>query len=751
MRAIIHLAYAIAAVPRFAFREGPLNIRSFVAGAGVLGQLLLAGALCGTSSGCGAQTPRALSASQTPINEDPHWQSYVLDVSGDYVTPKAVTVDGDPQGARNPDSLVSGAAGGATLITNKAGSTRLIVDLGLLASGYVELGVVKASGAPIRMSYSEMRESLGKEGDASTDPDDFFYRGRTLGTDDDPDGRADTFNPPTQATTLTSPALRGSERYIAITLDGPGTLTVNSVRVRQTNFRGHYDGHFLSNDEKLNRAWYASAYAVDLSTIRNTRKTPGAGWVLIDGPKRDRVVYPADLGVSGLSAYYQGAAFRDVMRNSIYLFSCLQGPDGTFPAASVIDVPCPAVAPGPPKGPPAGFGPPGEVALARLDSFTVWWVIDLADYQRYSGDRQTVAALLPIARRALQFFEKHAPEGTLWRADNYDGKLAFNWHTPDKGSGIDAYGNEAYYGALRALAQLERSVAHDDAAAKQRDARADKVRAALFEKLWDPTVGAFLLNTEDPRRNHPADANAGALWFGLLTPDQAHSVMELLHTRLNTPYGTATGEFPDDPYMTQYVSPYMLAVESVGRFRYGDDAGALNLIRTAWSHMLEVGPGTPWEEIGMSGKPVNARPGTSITTGELVDAAHAWSTAVPALSMFVLGVRPVTDGYREWAIEPHPADLRWAQGVVPIPGGSLSVRWKRGDQDSSFVLTADGPSNTSGQVAVPLLHSPRTIAMDGRIVWQNETTVGPAKAHRENDAVIFTGLTGRHTFAWAER
>lgn len=725
-----------------------MNIRSLIDSTGVIGRLLLAGALFCCSSGCGAGSPSAIAASQTPISEDPHWKSYVLNVPGDYVTPKAVTVDGDPQGAKAADSLVTGAAGGATLVTNKSGSTRLIVDLGILASGYVELGVVKASGAPIRMSYAEMKESLGKEGDASTDPDDFFYRGRTLGTDDDPDGRADVFSAPAQATTLTSPGVRGSQRYIAITLDGPGTLTINSVRVRQTNFKGRYDGHFLSSDEQLNRAWYASAYAVDLSTIRNTRTTPSAGWVLVDGPKRDRVVYPADLGVSGLSAYYQGAAFREVMRNSIYLFSCLQGADGTFPAASVVDVPCPAVDAGPPKGPPPGFGPPGEVALARLDSFTLWWVIDLADYQRYTGDHQTVAALMPVARRALQFFAQHAPEGTLWRADNYDGKLAFNWHTPDKGIGIDAYGNEAYYGALRGLAQLERSVAHDDAAAKHLDEQADKVRAALFQKLWDPTAGAFLLNTENPRRNHSADANAGALWFGLLTPDQARSVMEFLHTRLATPYGTATGEFPDDPYITRYISPYMLAVESVGRFRYGDDAGALRLIRTAWSHMLEIGPGTPWEEIGMSGKPVNARPGTSITTGELVDAAHAWSTAVPTLSMFVLGVSPLADGYREWAIAPHPADLKWAQGEVPIPGGSLSVRWKRADQDSSFVLSIDAPSGTSGQVAVPLLHSPRTIAMDGRIVWQNDKAVSPATAHRDNDAVIFTGLTGRHSFAW---
>src|SRR5262249_2878887 len=156
------------------------------------------------------------------------------------------------------------------------------------------------------------------------------------------------------------------------------------------------------------------------------------------------------------------------------------------------------------------------------------------------------------------------------------------------------------------------------------EGRAEKVRAALLEKLWDPTVGALLLNTDDPRRNHPADANAGALMFGLLTPEQARSAMEFLQKRLSTPYGTATGEFSDDPYMTRYISPYILAVESLGRFRYGDGAGALRLIRTAWPHMLREGPGTPWEEIGMTGKPVNARPGTSITTGDLVDAAHAW-------------------------------------------------------------------------------------------------------------------------------
>jgi hypothetical protein len=111
----------------------------------------------------------------------------------------------------------------------------------------------------------------------------------------------------------------------AITIDGPGTARIDFVRVRQTNYAGTRDGHFLSSDEALNRAWYASAYGVDLSTIRDTSR-----WVIVDGPKRDRVAYAGDLRVAALSAYHQGSGYREVVRDTINLFACQQAPDGTF-------------------------------------------------------------------------------------------------------------------------------------------------------------------------------------------------------------------------------------------------------------------------------------------------------------------------------------------------------------------------------------------------------------------------------------
>jgi hypothetical protein len=344
----------------------------------------------------------------------------------------------------------------------------------------------------------------------------------------------------------------------------------------------------------------------------------------------------------------------------------------------------------------------------------------------------------------MEFFPKHAPDGVLWRTDTYDDKPGFNWHPPDRAAGIDAYGNEVYYAALRAMAGLVRNPAGDNRTAKVYDARADQVRDELIRRLWDPKAGAMLLNTEDPKHDHSADANVGALRYGLLDEKQARSATTFLRTTLATPYGTATSEFDDNPYMTRFISPYLLAQQALGNFRYHDGAAALALVRTAWGHLNNSDPGTPWEQAGVDGTPG----GVGTRNGNGTDLAHAWSTAIPALTENVIGAKPTAAGYREWTVAPDPVDLRWAQADVPTPAGTLSVRWRRGAGDTSLTLTVEAPEPTRGSVAVPLLSADRTIAMDGRTVWKHGQAVGDAKAHRDGDAVVFNGLAGSHTFAW---
>jgi len=116
--------------------------------------------------------------------------------------------------------------------------------------------------------------------------------------------------------------------------------------------------------------------------------------------------------------------------------------------------------------------------------------------------------------------------------------------------------------------------------------------------------------------------------------------------------------------------------------------------------------------------------------------------------MYVLGVRPITNGFNLWTIEPQPVDLSWAQGDVPTPKGAISVRWARSEGDASFVLTVESPRGTVGRVAIPLLGADRDIAMDGKLVWTQSKPAGRLPIHREGDSVVFANIAGSHTFAW---
>src|SRR5207248_167527 len=80
----------------------------------------------------------------------------------------------------------------------------------------------------------------------------------------------------------------------------------------------------------------------------------------------------------------------------------------------------------------------------------------------------------------------------------------------------------------------------------------------------------------------------------------------------------------------------------------GDEAAALSTIRREWGFMIRHDPGgVEWERIQPNGIPAG---------GPIADSsAHAWSTGpTAALSMYVLGVRPASPGYRHWTVGPQP-------------------------------------------------------------------------------------------------
>ena len=57
---------------------------------------------------------------------------------------------------------------------------------------------------------------------------------------------------------------------------------------------------------------------------------------------------------------------------------------------------------------------------------------------------------------------------------------------------------------------------------------------------------------------------------------------------------------------------------------------------------------------------------------------HGWGAGpVVLLPQFVLGVRPVSPGWKQIIIDPHPGKLKWAKGSIPTINGEITVEWEK--------------------------------------------------------------------------
>ncbi|HMJ94724.1 MAG TPA: alpha-L-rhamnosidase C-terminal domain-containing protein, partial [Thermoleophilaceae bacterium] len=595
-----------------------------------------------------------------------------------------------------------------------------------------------------------------------------------FGTDAHPWSRVDIFEPPSEATVFESAGKRES-RYLLITLDGPGVVEIEHVQIRQAIYPVNYDGHFLCSDDLLNRAWYHSAYTQELATLSEKSDLEGANDSGPDGASPwmlavplDRVLFIGDVVWQAQAGYQQSSDFHWMVRNTVNAFPSVQYPNGAFPCASshlVKPASDPSAEPdgwqSPKDGPDpdlavgfvgavagidiSGGRPSSLVHEIKLDQFTPAWLTILADNFLYGGDADFVRPLLPVARRVVDFFRSMTNEHGLHREPedqrlNPEAEFAlrWNWDPPAIATGVDSYTNAAWYDAIKGLALLEEHVAgRPDEAAKLRE-EAEALRQALIEHLWDAEVGAMILNDEDQRRDHTSDANVMQLAFRTLDPERAEAAMAFLEAKLGTPFGTRNSEYEgENPYRPgPEMHAFLTSIEQLGRMRYGDGERAVESIRNHWAHMLDNGPGTGWYMVSPDGSPGSHR-----------CALTSWTTAVPALSEGVLGIRPTAPGFSEWVVAPQLCGLDWADGCVPTPDGGISVRWRRTDK-GGFQLTVSAPEQTRGEVAVPTLGEDREIAMDGQTVWANRTAAGGANAELVDDTVIFRDISGQHTFAW---
>jgi hypothetical protein len=194
----------------------------------------------------------------------------------------------------------------------------LVFDFGIEVGGIVRVNYSSSGIAELGLAFTEAKNWIGEWSDASNGkfrgPDGALY-----GTIEK-EGRGSYVMPDKH--------LRGGFRYLTLFLKTPipstnTVLNITDIRLELSiqptwSYLQAYQGYFHCSDELLNSIWYAGAYTLQTNSVpvKTGRQVPmlANGWannatmgpgstILVDGAKRDRAVWPGDMGVAVPSAF----------------------------------------------------------------------------------------------------------------------------------------------------------------------------------------------------------------------------------------------------------------------------------------------------------------------------------------------------------------------------------------------------------------------------------------------------------------
>jgi hypothetical protein len=486
-------------------------------------------------------------------------------------------------------------------------------------------------------------------------------------------------------------------RYMVVRLANPAksaaTVSLESVVAYEEIYPTQPRGSFTCSDELLNRIFSLSARTVNLCMED----------AYTDCPWRERSQWVGDAQPETLFSYYCFGAY-DLARKAVIEFTSGNTAEGWIPSVFPTSVPF------------------------NLPTWGMRVPVIAWEYYLYSGDKEVLRSAHEGVKKQMQWFSRYENKDGL--VVGMSGWKFVDWTCVDADLHTDGAVQGWYLEALECSAKLALA-AGDKAAVSDYRKRAARLRKSLARLYWSPERRAF-------RKYRPGspDAPPGAMpellgqhenfLFALLgvgTSAQRSQALDAMRgaTGRYLPnlgdYQSAYLENHKGNYLgddcirlgTPFWSYYaLLALMEAGRVRE-----ALEYIRLCWGLMLEFGATSCWEMWDRH---------TSL--------CHGWSAA-PAMVLpaYVLGVKPLTPGFRTFEMRPRLGDLEWAEGRVPTPTGTIHSAWHK-----------------SGAVWRGSAHVPQ--GMKGILSWDAATNGRPARVEvdgcRVNAASRIPLAAGKH-------
>ncbi|TAQ89348.1 hypothetical protein B7494_g2346 [Chlorociboria aeruginascens] len=548
------------------------------------------------------------------------WDANIYAPSSRTVSPKSIVsqTPGDVSSSYSSPNYLSG------------NGSQVVFDFGMEVGGWVTITYAANGTGTLGLAFTEAKNWIGEFADSSN--------GKfTLG-----DGALfSPFNSGSGSYVMPDSSLRGGFRYMTVFLvtNSSASISIDDISLEVgfqptwSNLRA-YQGYFHSSDETLNKIWYSGAYTLQTNAVPvNTgRWVPmlNHGWanngtlgpgetIIVDGAKRDRAVWPGDMGIAVPSTF--------------------DNTTGAFPEA----------------------GPP----LLQLgsDTYHMWTMIGTYNYVLYTNDISFLLQNWPKYLKAMDFiYDKLDNVGLL----NVTGIR--DWARWQQG-----YNNsEANMMTLLTGADLA-TWAGDTNLTTLWTSRASSLRSKINMYCWDTNYGAFKDNATDTTL-HPQDANSMSILFGVVdSPARASNVSTKLLENW-TPIGAVAPELPDN------ISPFISSFEIQAHFTLGETARALDLIRRSWGWYLNNANGT--ESTVIEGYLQNGSFSYRSSRGYDYDASyvshsHGWSSGpTSALTEYVIGLSITSPVGQTWKLAPQFGDLTSAEGGFVTSLGKFQAGWK---------------------------------------------------------------------------
>jgi alpha-L-rhamnosidase len=459
-----------------------------------------------------------------------------------------------------------------------------------------------------------------------------------------------------------------SGRYVLIEVFGPGPIYLHSVRAIEESYPVELNGSFASSDALLSSIWQVGVEGLRANMTDAYTDTP---W-------RERGQWWAD---AMISFQVNRATFGDLalMRR------------GLRQMADAIDE----------DGRPTALAPNGTGTMI-LD-FGMQWIEGLHLYWTLSGNLTLVDELYPAAERLAGFLGTY--EGGTGLMDvppaHWSQSALVDWPAVSSRSGESTALNAQYVAILRQMGEMAEALG-DAGQAQSYFERSAAVEEAINALLFLPDQGCYAASRLDGELIAPSPhAQAWALRYGIVPPERRESTAHALIQQLS-PF------FDEDGWaVIEMLGMYTVLQALTGT---GRTLEALDLIRDQYGNLLNQGATTWWELL----TPNQGR-GHSLS--------HAWGGSPTwFLSSYILG--GTATGPNQWSVAPHPADLEYAEGAIPLGSDLLEIAWQHPGCDQ-FNLALSAPPGSSGEILLPIRRYDALVALDGITIWDN----GPTGEH----------------------